>query len=170
MFSQVLFKVPWKIGVSSLTGKQPCCTNQEFQLLEAKNKLLQWLPMNWHISGLVNHESCNKSQAFGKLFFFIRQLGHSFMVKFSPFCLKWRIFLILVYQRWTDLWLNEGFASYVEYLGVEAVHPEFKVMEQFVTSDVQVRPNLIHQSISQMVFIMKTILQFSIFDWNFKLQ
>ncbi len=41
--------------------------------------------------------------------------------------------------RWTDLWLNEGFASYVEYLGVEAVHPEFKIMEQFVTRDVQVR-------------------------------
>ena len=32
---------------------------------------------------------------------------------------------------WTDLWLNEGFASYVSYLGVEAVQPEFKFLEQF---------------------------------------
>ena len=38
---------------------------------------------------------------------------------------------------WTDLWLNEGFASYVEYLGVEAVQPEMKLMEQFVTMDLQ---------------------------------
>ena len=34
---------------------------------------------------------------------------------------------------WTDLWLNEGFASYVEYLGVEAVQPQHKLLEQFVT-------------------------------------
>ncbi|CAH1790172.1 unnamed protein product [Owenia fusiformis] len=33
---------------------------------------------------------------------------------------------------WDDLWLNEGFASYVEYLGVDFVHPEWKMMEQFV--------------------------------------
>lgn len=33
---------------------------------------------------------------------------------------------------WDDLWLNEGFASYVEYLGVDAVHPEWQMMEQFV--------------------------------------
>ncbi|TRY69463.1 hypothetical protein TCAL_04682 [Tigriopus californicus] len=38
---------------------------------------------------------------------------------------------------WTDLWLNEGFASYVEYLGVEAVEPNMKVMEQFITSELQ---------------------------------
>ena len=38
---------------------------------------------------------------------------------------------------WTDLWLNEGFASYVEYLGVEAVEPQMKIMDQFVTSEVQ---------------------------------
>ena len=38
---------------------------------------------------------------------------------------------------WTDLWLNEGFASYVEYLGVEAVQPQMKLMEQFVTIDLQ---------------------------------
>jgi len=38
---------------------------------------------------------------------------------------------------WTDLWLNEGFASYVEYLGVEAIQPELKLLEQFVTHDLQ---------------------------------
>ena len=38
---------------------------------------------------------------------------------------------------WTDLWLNEGFATYVEYLGVEAVQPQLKLLEQFVVSDLQ---------------------------------
>ena len=39
---------------------------------------------------------------------------------------------------WTDLWLNEGFASYVAYLGVEAAQPELKYLEQFVVTDLQV--------------------------------
>ncbi|KAL0271356.1 UNVERIFIED_CONTAM: hypothetical protein PYX00_008471 [Menopon gallinae] len=38
---------------------------------------------------------------------------------------------------WSDLWLNEGFASYVEYLGVEAVEPSWKILEQFVTQETQ---------------------------------
>lgn len=38
---------------------------------------------------------------------------------------------------WTDLWLNEGFASYVEYLGMDAVEPTWKVLEQFVVHDLQ---------------------------------
>ncbi|XP_037093237.1 aminopeptidase N-like [Pollicipes pollicipes] len=38
---------------------------------------------------------------------------------------------------WTDLWLNEGFASYVEYLGVDKVEPSWRMMEQFITSDLQ---------------------------------
>merc|ERR1712223_1454284 len=38
---------------------------------------------------------------------------------------------------WTDLWLNEGFASYVEYLGVEAVQPELKLLDQFIYLDLQ---------------------------------
>ncbi|GFT12414.1 aminopeptidase N [Nephila pilipes] len=39
-------------------------------------------------------------------------------------------------QWWDDLWLNEGFASYVEYLGVEAVHPDWQMDQQFVLDEV----------------------------------
>ncbi|XP_043289825.1 aminopeptidase N [Venturia canescens] len=38
---------------------------------------------------------------------------------------------------WTDLWLNEGFANYVEYLGMNSVEPEWKVLEQFIVHDLQ---------------------------------
>ncbi|XP_055587207.1 aminopeptidase N [Uranotaenia lowii] len=37
---------------------------------------------------------------------------------------------------WTDLWLNEGFASYMEYLAVDAVEPAWKSMEQFVVNEL----------------------------------
>merc|ERR1719376_197747 len=37
---------------------------------------------------------------------------------------------------WTDLWLNEGFASYLENLGVDAVEPTWKMEEQFVINDL----------------------------------
>lgn len=38
---------------------------------------------------------------------------------------------------WTDLWLNEGFASYVENIGIDAVEPSWKALEQFVVHDLQ---------------------------------
>src|SRR4051812_31481899 len=36
---------------------------------------------------------------------------------------------------WNDLWLNEGFASYMEYKGVNSVHPEWKIDWQFLSDD-----------------------------------
>ena len=39
---------------------------------------------------------------------------------------------------WNDLWLNEGFASYVEYLGADAAHPEMSLLEDFYSDIVPV--------------------------------
>ena len=35
---------------------------------------------------------------------------------------------------WDDLWLNEGFASYVEYLGVDRVHPDWRMVGSIKSS------------------------------------
>lgn len=34
------------------------------------------------------------------------------------------------------MWLNEGFASYMEYLGVDAVEPAWKSMDQFIVNEL----------------------------------
>ena len=43
---------------------------------------------------------------------------------------------LVTMKWWDDLWLNEGFASYVEYLGVNEVEPEMKIMDQFTSSEI----------------------------------
>ncbi|MEK7530660.1 MAG: M1 family metallopeptidase [Patescibacteria group bacterium] len=39
---------------------------------------------------------------------------------------------LVTMRWWTDLWLNEGFASYLEYVAVDAVHPEWHIWDTFV--------------------------------------
>merc|ERR1719273_900040 len=44
---------------------------------------------------------------------------------------------LVTMEWWTDLWLNEGFASYVEYLGAQYVAPESGIMDRFAIREIQ---------------------------------
>lgn len=40
-----------------------------------------------------------------------------------------------IQEWWTHLWLNEGFASWIEYLCVDHCFPEYDIWTQFVSAD-----------------------------------
>ncbi|RJQ34644.1 M1 family peptidase [Candidatus Parcubacteria bacterium] len=42
---------------------------------------------------------------------------------------------LVTMEWWTHLWLNEGFASYIEYLAVDHIFPEWDIWTQFLQSD-----------------------------------
>jgi len=42
---------------------------------------------------------------------------------------------LVTMEWWEQLWLNEGFATWVEYLAIDALYPEWNVFEQFVEGE-----------------------------------
>jgi puromycin-sensitive aminopeptidase len=45
---------------------------------------------------------------------------------------------LVTMEWWTHLWLNEGFASYIEYLAVDKLFPKWDIWTQFSTADLGV--------------------------------
>ena len=44
---------------------------------------------------------------------------------------------LVTMKWWNDLWLNEGFAAYVEFIGAGKVGPTWHMMDQFIVDDTQ---------------------------------
>lgn len=48
---------------------------------------------------------------------------------------------LVTMQWWDDLWLNESFASLMEYIAVDALHPEWQAWEDYTAADAVVASN-----------------------------
>lgn len=44
---------------------------------------------------------------------------------------------LVTMRWWTDLWLNEGFASWIEYLAIDALFPDWQMWTQFTVGEQQ---------------------------------
>ncbi|XP_075149954.1 glutamyl aminopeptidase-like [Haematobia irritans] len=43
---------------------------------------------------------------------------------------------LVTMKWWNDLWLNEGFATHIQYKGVNHIHPEWDMLDQFIIAEL----------------------------------
>lgn len=61
--------------------------------------------------------------------------------------------IIIKFYRWTDLWLNEGFATWVGYLAVDKLFPDWEIWNQYVKLYLQSRNFGVKYYIKESIFM-----------------
>ena len=61
-------------------------------------------------------------------------------------------------EWWSDLWLNEGFATWIEYLCVDHTHPEYEIWTNFLTNEYTRALSLDAQASSHPIQVIESVL------------
>ena len=61
-------------------------------------------------------------------------------------------------EWWSDLWLNEGFATWIEYLCVDHTHPEYEIWTNFLTNEYTLALSLDAQASSHPIQVTESVL------------
>lgn len=67
-------------------------------------------------------------------------------------------------EWWDDLWLNEGFASFMEYVGVNAIHPEWKMVGRVITQKKQTFHGVLLSSSQDEQFLVEDMQRVMMYD------
>ncbi len=77
----------------------------------------------------------------------VRQFGHNGMVcVIRSFFFQTRLLIIVTFCRWNELWLNEGFASYMSYVGANHVK-----LKRFMVFKLMLHTNNFYFSLNQII-------------------
>lgn len=110
-YSQGILK--HRTGAWLLTVRLPCSIKPTLLPCQLNTVLQKLLLMNWRISGSETLSQCKFLQ--------VHLVNPTHVYHHSYHDLR---------QWWTDLWLNEGFATYVASLGVAHLHPEWHSLDE----------------------------------------
>ncbi|CAH8450017.1 unnamed protein product [Schistosoma bovis] len=86
---------------------------ENWGLITYRENLLLWDPENYSVASKIL-----------VTFVISHELAHQWLGNLVT--MKW----------WDNLWLNEGFATFFEYIGVRLLHPEWKVDELFILDEL----------------------------------
>ncbi|CAH8469378.1 unnamed protein product [Schistosoma guineensis] len=86
---------------------------ENWGLITYREKFMLWDPENYSLASKIL-----------VTFVISHELAHQWLGNLVT--MKW----------WDNLWLNEGFATFFEYIGVQLLHPEWKVDELFILDEL----------------------------------